>query len=208
MATAGWLVPLQTNRYCSLSSAIIHQISHAWMLIWTHNWKPLPRITRSPLWLDSVQQIPRWSDRHNVMQTVWTMKCNTIHAKGLYLFVIRTRASSLAQTTAWNVAPELSRSSELDIHGSVPRDVTMNKTNEMQLYRLIYYSKSALDVSGDVFTHHQEHSTVFTVSGSVHPSRCRLTNRQRHRWTLPEAVNTVECSWWWAKRSPETSRAD
>jgi hypothetical protein len=32
------------------------------------------------------------------------------------------------------------------------------------LYRLIYYSKSALRVSGDVFTHHQEHLTVFTVS--------------------------------------------
>ena len=41
------------------------------------------------------------------------------------------------------------------------------------LYRLIYYSKSALHVSGDVFTHHQEHLTVFTVSGSVHPSCCR-----------------------------------
>jgi len=41
------------------------------------------------------------------------------------------------------------------------------------LYRLIYYSKSALHVSGDVFAHHQEHLTVFTVSGSVHPSCCR-----------------------------------
>jgi len=35
------------------------------------------------------------------------------------------------------------------------------------LYILIYYSKSALHVSGDVFAHHQEHMTVFTVSGSV-----------------------------------------
>ena len=47
----------------------------------------------------------------------------------------------------------------------------------MQLYRLIYYSKSALHVSGDVFAHHQEHLTVFTVSGSVHPSCCRLVSR-------------------------------
>jgi hypothetical protein len=31
---------------------------------------------------------------------------------------------------------------------------------------LIYYSKTALHVSGDVFAHHQEHMTVFTVSGS------------------------------------------
>ena len=42
------------------------------------------------------------------------------------------------------------------------------------LYRLIYYSKSDLHVSGDVFAHHQEHLTVFTVSGSVYPSCCRL----------------------------------
>jgi len=63
----------------------------------------------------------------------------------------------------------------------------------MQLYRLIYYSYSALHVSGDVFAHHQEHLTVITVSGCIHPSRCRLvmwmswkfqrvydTSRQRH----------------------------
>ena len=41
------------------------------------------------------------------------------------------------------------------------------------LYKLIYYSKSALHVSGDVFAHQQEHLSVFTVSGSVHPSCCR-----------------------------------
>ena len=40
----------------------------------------------------------------------------------------------------------------------------MNTTNEMQLYRLIYYSQSALHVSGDVFAYHQEHFTVFTAS--------------------------------------------
>ena len=40
------------------------------------------------------------------------------------------------------------------------------------LYRLIYYSKSAVHVSGDILAHHQEHLTIFTVSGSVHPSCC------------------------------------
>ena len=45
----------------------------------------------------------------------------------------------------------------------------MKVTNKMQLYRLIYYSYSALHVSGDVFAHHQEHLTVFTASVSVHP---------------------------------------
>jgi hypothetical protein len=48
------------------------------------------------------------------------------------------------------------------------------------LYRLIYYSKSALHVSGDNFAHHQEHLTVFTVSGSVHPSCCRLPPGTKH----------------------------
>jgi hypothetical protein len=42
------------------------------------------------------------------------------------------------------------------------------------LYRLIYYSKPALHVSGDVFAQHQEHLTVFAVSDSVHTSCCRL----------------------------------
>jgi hypothetical protein len=44
------------------------------------------------------------------------------------------------------------------------------------LYTLIYYSKPALHVSGDVFAHHQEHLTVYTVSGSVHPSCCQLVS--------------------------------
>jgi len=44
------------------------------------------------------------------------------------------------------------------------------------LYTLIYYSKSAVHASGDVFAHHQEHFNVFTVSGSVHRSCCRLVS--------------------------------
>jgi len=51
----------------------------------------------------------------------------------------------------------------------------INYENNQQdaLYRPIYYSKSAVHVSGDVFAHHLEHLTVFTVSGSVHQSYCR-----------------------------------
>jgi hypothetical protein len=54
-----------------------------------------------------------------------------------------------------------------------------NYENNQQdaLYRLIYYFKSALHVSGDDFPHHQEHLTVFTESGSVHPSCCRLVSQ-------------------------------
>jgi hypothetical protein len=33
-----------------------------------------------------------------------------------------------------------------------------------------------LHVSGDVFAHHQEHLTAFTVSGSIHPSSCWLVS--------------------------------
>ena len=56
------------------------------------------------------------------------------------------------------------------------KEFYVNYENNQQdaLYRLIYYSKSALHVSGDVFAHHQEHLTVFTISGSVFPSCCRL----------------------------------
>jgi hypothetical protein len=53
-------------------------------------------------------------------------------------------------------------------------DLTIVKvTNKMKLCSLIYYSYSALHVSGNVFAHHQEHLTVFTVPGSIHPSCCR-----------------------------------
>jgi len=34
---------------------------------------------------------------------------------------------------------------------------------------LIYYFKSAVHVSADLFAHHQEQLTVVTVSVSVHP---------------------------------------
>jgi hypothetical protein len=52
------------------------------------------------------------------------------------------------------------------------KQVRFNYENNQQdaLYRLIYYSKSAPQVSSDVFAYHREHLTVFTASGSVHPS--------------------------------------
>ena len=53
--------------------------------------------------------------------------------------------------------------------------VCVNYENNQQvaLYRLIYYSKFALHVSGDVLALHQEHLTVFTVPARAHPSCCR-----------------------------------
>jgi len=67
----------------------------------------------------------------------------------------------------------------LQLHVPRTEDVWCSSYENNQqdaLQRLIYYSKSALHVSGDVFAHHQEHLTVFTVSGSVHPSCCRLVS--------------------------------
>jgi hypothetical protein len=62
----------------------------------------------------------------------------------------------------------------VDVHESVHRDINMNTTNEMQLYRFLCYFCSAKHVSGDVFAHHQEPLTVFTASGNIHQCRCRL----------------------------------
>jgi hypothetical protein len=63
-----------------------------------------------------------------------------------------------------------------DNHESVYRDVIMKTTNEIQLYRLIYCSQSALHVSGDDFSHHQEHLIAFTASGNMHQCRCWLVS--------------------------------
>jgi hypothetical protein len=61
---------------------------------------------------------------------------------------------------------------ELDVHESVHRDTIMKVTNKMLLYRLIYFSLSAVSVSGDGFAHQQEHLTVFIASSSIHPGWC------------------------------------
>jgi hypothetical protein len=69
-----------------------------------------------------------------------------------------------------------------------------NCVNNQQdaLYRLMYYSTSGLHFSGDVFAHHQEHLTVFTVSSSVHPWCFRLVS-----WMSWNAVprHQPEASW-------------
>jgi len=49
----------------------------------------------------------------------------------------------------------------------------MNSTNDLQLYRTIYCSQSALHVSGDILAHHQERLNVFTASGNIHQCRCQ-----------------------------------
>jgi len=88
-------------------------------------------------------------------------------------------------------------------------------TKKTQIFGVFICTQSELRVLGDVFTHHQEHLTVFPTSDLVHLCYCRpvswtrwncssISSMQRHWWTIPEAVNTAKCSWWRAKTSPET----
>ena len=81
----------------------------------------------------------------------------------------------------------------------------------------LFTSTDALHVSGGSSAHHQEHITVHTASGSqpilllawtrwksmefyfIHDS-----SKQQYRLTIPEAVCTVMCSWWWTEEQPET----
>jgi len=42
------------------------------------------------------------------------------------------------------------------------------------MYNYESNQQHAQHVSGDVFAHHQEHLTVFTVSGGIHPRGYRL----------------------------------
>jgi len=83
------------------------------------------------------------------------------------------RTTAVTANCCYVIISSVANNSRFDVHESVHRDTNMKVTNKMQLCRLIYYSKSALHVSGDVFAHHQGHLTVFTVSGSIHQSSCR-----------------------------------
>jgi hypothetical protein len=74
-----------------------------------------------------------------------------------------------------------------------------NYENNQQdaLYRLIYYSKSALHVSGDVFAHHQEHFTVLLVFTQDAAGLCL---ESRHlliavRVVLPRSKDSTEMNW-------------
>ena len=74
--------------------------------------------------------------------------------------------------------------------------IIMKVTNKLQLYRLVYYSKSALHVSGDIIAHHKEHLTVFTVSGSIHPSSCWLVYGMSWNCVSTHPIHQDRDSWW------------
>ena len=83
----------------------------------------------------------------------------------------------------------------------------------------LFISTDALHVSGGSSAHHQEHITVYTASNIV--NLCSLlswmrwdefhlihdSSKQQYWLTIPEAVCTVMCSWWWAEEPAETCRA-
>jgi hypothetical protein len=86
-------------------------------------------------------------------------------------------------------------------------------------YSVFIYFLSALHVSGDSFAHHQEPITVFYSFGYCQPIMLLAeierqfhlihdTSQQQYWLTIPKAVSTVMCFWWWARESPKTCRAD
>ena len=85
--------------------------------------------------------------------------------------------SSIVQSLCGNCAalsknfPFLLSADEAERDESI-RDHEHNQ--QEAIYILTYYSQSALHISCDVFAHHQENLTIFTVSGGIHPSCCRL----------------------------------
>ena len=112
--------------------------------------------------------------------------------------------------------------SELSIFNAVVNCLIVNDDQQdATIFDLFIYSQSVLHVSGDIFTHNQEHMSVFKASDHVHRYWCWLvsrmrwnfhlirdTSQQQYRWTKSDAINTVTFSWWWAETSPKTYRAD
>ena len=85
-----------------------------------------------------------------------------------------------------------------DIHMSVHHDINPNYNQQDATFLDLFISTDALHVSGSSSAHHQEHLTVHTASVIDNQYCCWLT--------IPEAVCTVVCSWWWAQEPPETCR--
>jgi hypothetical protein len=72
-----------------------------------------------------------------------------------------------------------------------------NYKNNQQgaLYRLIYYSKSILHVSGDVFVHHQKHLTVFTVFTELCCSWGVYTPHEQHSSDSTHSKHQPAATW-------------
>ena len=115
-----------------------------------------------------------------MLRVYWGLHGDDSHVSGIIVATFRSNLrpqSSTMMTEATGYTETslyLHNFSWLHIPAGGNSFINNYKNNQQDaLYRLIYYSKSALHVSGDVFAHHQKHLTVFTVSGSVQPSCCR-----------------------------------
>jgi hypothetical protein len=110
------------------------------------------------------------------VMTIWLQLTAVTASFAMTICLQLTAVTASSVMTIWLQLTAVTASSVMTI--SVTQisleNCESNQQDKMQLYGLIYYSKSALHVSGDVFAHHQEHLTLFTVSGSVHPNCCRL----------------------------------
>ena len=133
--------------------------------------------------------IARQSTRDNTGHGLFMLQTHTLRIRNNYCLstgtlVTRTRLNvTFIRTRTLPVLFRLLRSVKFILlqetkfrSGRTLLVLTVKITNIMQLYRLIYYSLLALHVSGDIFAHYQEHLTVFTVSGSIHPGCCRLVS--------------------------------
>jgi hypothetical protein len=84
----------------------------------------------------------------------------------------------------------------------------------------LFISTDAVHVSSGSSDHRQEHITVRTASGIVNQYCCLLlswmrwnefllvhdSSKQQYWLTIPEALCTIVCSWWWAEEPLETCR--
>ena len=94
------------------------------------------------------------------------------------------------------------------------KQLTWNKTTHTNKHIIWRENVSVQVTNYEVSRMNQDHhiSSGPKAAGVRHVGtlfqRVYDTSWQRHWWILLNAVNTVNCSWWWVKTSPETCRAD
>jgi len=110
----------------------------------------------------------------------------------------------------------------MSVHRKYISKVQSTKCKFFSIYLLVFLY-IALHVSGGSSAHHQKHKTVHTASGIVKPIllpaaivdemelmssiSSMIAAGSSIGLTIPDAVCTVFCSWWWAEEPPETCRA-
>ena len=85
-------------------------------------------------------------------------------------------------------------------------NVILNYNQQDATFLDLFIPTDALQVSGGSSAHHQEHIAVHTAAGIVNNTAADCSQKQ-YWLTIPEAVCTVMCSWWWAEEAPETCTA-